>query len=60
MPLVEFAKEKAKDTPQIMAVAQASEPPSLSELRIYHWGLCIFVVALLFGIPAFQKAPKDA
>lgn len=57
--VVEFVKDKAKDTPHIIAVAEASAPPSHSELRIYHWGLCIFVVVLLCAIPAFQKAPED-
>ncbi len=58
--VVEFVKVKAKDTPQLIAVAEASAPPSPTELRIYHWGLSIFIVALLFAIPAFQKAANDA
>lgn len=56
--IVQFVKDKAKGTPQIIAVAEASAPPSLSDLRLYHWGLCGFVVVLLFAIPAFQKAPE--
>jgi len=56
--IVEYVKIKAKDTPQIIAVAEASAPPSLADLRAYHWGLSVFVVVLLFAIPAFQKAPE--
>jgi hypothetical protein len=56
--LVQFVTEKAKDAPQIVAVADASVPPTLRDLRAYHWGLCGFVVVLLFAIPALQKAPE--
>jgi hypothetical protein len=58
--VVEYVKEKAKDSPQIIKVAEASAPPDQMSLRIYHWGLCIFVIALLVALPAFQKkADKD-
>lgn len=56
--VVQFVKDKAQDTPPIIAVAAASAPPSLSDLQLYHWGLCGFVVVLLVAIPAFQKAPE--
>jgi hypothetical protein len=58
--VVQFVTEKAKDSPQIIAFAEASAPPSIAELRVYHWGLCVFVVVLLCAIPAFQKAPEGA
>jgi hypothetical protein len=45
----------AADNPHIREFANASEPTSLFWLRFYHWGLCIFVLVLLFGMPAFQK-----
>jgi hypothetical protein len=57
--VVDFVIEKAKETPQIIAVAKASVPPTLQDLRIYHWGLCVFVVVLLVAIPAFQKTRSD-
>jgi hypothetical protein len=53
--LVAFVKEKAASSPHVMAIAEAAEPPTLSELRLYHWGLCVFVVTLLIAIPAFQR-----
>jgi hypothetical protein len=28
---------------------------ALNKLRAYHWGLCVLVVSLLFGIPYLQK-----
>jgi hypothetical protein len=52
--VVEYVKENAKDCPHIFAVAEAASPPTLYNLRAYHWGLCAFVVVLLFAIPAFQ------
>ncbi len=55
--VIEFVKDKAKESSHIVAVADASAPPCLQELRIYHWGLCIFVIVLLAAIPAFQ-APR--
>lgn len=56
--VVQYVKEKTQDTPSISAVADASIPPTRIDLRLYHWGLCGFVVVLLFAIPAFQKAPE--
>ncbi|MGQ0794347.1 MAG: hypothetical protein ACT4NX_09755 [Deltaproteobacteria bacterium] len=58
--IVEYVKEKAKDSPQIITVAEAAAPPSLTQLRIYHWGLCVFIVVLLVALPAFQKPPENA
>jgi hypothetical protein len=54
--MVHFVKDKARDDPYITVLAEASAPPDLAKLRMYHWGLCVFVVVLLFAIPAFQKA----
>lgn len=28
---------------------------ALNELRAYHWGLCVTVLSLFFGIPHLQK-----
>lgn len=56
--VVAFVKEKAANSPQIAAIAEASAPPTQTELRVYHWGLCLFVVVLLFAIPPFQQPPK--
>ena len=59
--LVEFATLKANEerSPQIAAVAAASTPPKRSSLRLYHWSLRAFVVALLVVIPRTLPSPKD-
>jgi hypothetical protein len=54
-----FVKDKSRHDPRITAVAEASAPPNATWLRIYHWGLCVFVVALLFALPAFQRKSGD-
>lgn len=60
--VVEFVKKKAaeKQSTEITALAEASAPPTVVELRAYHWSLTLFVVALLVLIPRFLSAPKDA
>jgi hypothetical protein len=58
--LVSFVKDKARDSRHITAVADASAPPGAAKFRIYHWGLSVFVVVLLFAIPAFQRKNDDA
>lgn len=55
--VIEFVKDKAIESPYILAVADASAPPSQNRLRFYHWGLCIFVIVLLAVIPKFQAPP---
>jgi hypothetical protein len=57
--VVEFVKEKANDSPPIIAVAEAAVPPSYTQLKLYYWGLWAFVVVLLWAIPAFQKQSTD-
>jgi hypothetical protein len=57
--LVEFVKEKAVKELHVRTAAEALMPPSVCELRAYHWGLCLFVVILLFAIPALQKTAKS-
>jgi hypothetical protein len=58
--VVSFVKDKARQDPHITAVAGASAPPNVVRLRLYHWGLCAFVVVLLFALPAFQRKSGDA
>ena len=52
--VVAFVEAKAGSNPQVAAVAKAAEPPSLPRLDLYHWGLCAFVVVLLFAVPEFR------
>jgi hypothetical protein len=56
--IVEFVKEKATGSPHIIAVAQAAAPLRLVWLNVYHWGLCAFVIILLFVMPAYQGRPS--
>ena len=57
--VVEFVKEKADGSPPIIAVAAAGVPPGCTQLKSYYWGICAFVVVLLWAIPAFQKQSTD-
>lgn len=59
--IVAYVKKQAfeKQSSEIIALAEASAPPSAAELRIYHWSLSLFIVALLVLIPRFLNAPKD-
>jgi hypothetical protein len=60
--VVDFVEVKAQQTnsPEIIAVAKASKPPSFFELCVYHWTLSAAVVAVLVFIPRFLGASKDA
>jgi len=55
-----FVKRVAteKQCTELVALAEASSPPTVGELRAYHWALSAFVVTLLVLIPRFQLVPK--
>ena len=58
--VVAFVKAQSGGNPQLLALAEASAPPTENELRLYHWGLSLFVSGLLFALPAFQRKAADA
>jgi hypothetical protein len=46
--LIDFVIENAEGNPHIKKIARAAAPPTPSGLKIYHWGLSILVVVLLW------------
>jgi hypothetical protein len=57
--LTAFALRMTQDSSVLEAV-KATAPSSRWVFYVYYWGLFVFVVVLLWAIPAVQKAPRHA
>lgn len=59
--VVAYVKKNAEEnkSPEIATLAEASSPPSVFQLLLYHWSLTLFVVVLIVVMPRFLNAPKE-